>query len=41
MQNLADLDKIDRQIDKVKKILVNYRDRYLKDAIHFPGGSRS
>ena len=38
MQNLADLDKIDRQIDKVKKILVNYRDRYLKDAIHFPGG---
>jgi TetR/AcrR family transcriptional regulator, transcriptional repressor for nem operon len=38
IQNLANLDKVDRQIDKVKKILENYRDRYLKDAVHFPGG---
>jgi AcrR family transcriptional regulator len=38
IQILADLDKVDRQIDKVKKILENYRDRYLKDAVHFPGG---
>jgi TetR/AcrR family transcriptional repressor of nem operon len=38
IQNLADVDKVVRQIDKVKKILVNYRDRYLKDAVHFPGG---
>ncbi|MCX5839656.1 MAG: TetR/AcrR family transcriptional regulator [Deltaproteobacteria bacterium] len=38
IQNLADLDKADRQIDKVKKILTNFRDRYLKDAVHFPGG---
>jgi TetR/AcrR family transcriptional repressor of nem operon len=38
IQNLADIDKVDRQIDKVKKILVNFRDRYLKDAVHFPGG---
>ena len=38
IQNLADLDKIDRQIDKVKKFLTNYRDHYLKDAVNFPGG---
>jgi TetR/AcrR family transcriptional repressor of nem operon len=38
IQNLADIDKVDRQIDKVKKILTNFRDRYLKDAVHFPGG---
>jgi TetR/AcrR family transcriptional regulator, transcriptional repressor for nem operon len=38
IQNLANLDKAVRQIDKVKKILTNFRDRYLKDAVHFPGG---
>ncbi len=38
MQNLAGVDKADRQIDRLKKILVNFRDRYLKDAVHFPGG---
>jgi AcrR family transcriptional regulator len=37
-QNLANLDKAERQVDKVKKILTNFRDRYLKDAAHFPGG---
>jgi AcrR family transcriptional regulator len=38
IQNLADLDKSDRQIDRLKKILTNFRERYLKDAVHFPGG---
>jgi TetR/AcrR family transcriptional regulator, transcriptional repressor for nem operon len=38
IENLADVDKMHRQIDKVKKVLVNFRDRYLKDAVHFPGG---
>jgi len=38
MQNLAGVDKADRQIDRLKKILANFRDRYLKDAVHFPGG---
>lgn len=38
IQNLANIDKVVRQIDKVKKILTNFRDRYLKDAVHFPGG---
>jgi len=38
MQNLAGVDEADRQIDRLKKILANFRDRYLKDAVHFPGG---
>ncbi|OPY92869.1 MAG: HTH-type transcriptional repressor NemR [Syntrophaceae bacterium PtaU1.Bin231] len=38
LQNLADVDKEDREIDRLKKILANFRDRYLKDAVHFPGG---
>ena len=37
-QNLAGLDKVARHIDKVKKILLNFQNRYLKDSVHFPGG---
>jgi TetR/AcrR family transcriptional regulator, transcriptional repressor for nem operon len=37
-KNLKGLDQIDRPIEKVVRILENYRDRYLKDAEHFPGG---
>jgi AcrR family transcriptional regulator len=37
-KNLKGLDQIDRPIEKVIRILQNYRDRYLKDADHFPGG---
>ena len=37
-RNLADLDDISRPIDKVKKLLENYRDNYLADLGHFPGG---
>jgi AcrR family transcriptional regulator len=38
IQHLANIDKVVRQIDKVKKILLNFKDRYMKDAVHFPGG---
>ncbi len=37
-KNLEGLNKIDRPIEKVIRILQNYRDRYLKDTDHFPGG---
>jgi TetR/AcrR family transcriptional repressor of nem operon len=37
-KNLNGLAKIDSPIEKVIRILKNYRDRYLKDADHFPGG---
>jgi AcrR family transcriptional regulator len=37
-KNLKGLDQIDRPIEKVMRILQNYRDRYLKDTDHFPGG---
>ena len=37
-QTLADLDKIDSPVGKIEKLLENYRDRYLKDTITFPGG---
>ncbi len=37
-KTLYGLDKIDSPIDKIKKFLENYRDRYLKDSINFPGG---
>jgi AcrR family transcriptional regulator len=36
--NLNGLDELERPIDKVKKLLKNYRDRYLKDDRNFPGG---
>jgi TetR/AcrR family transcriptional regulator, transcriptional repressor for nem operon len=37
-QTLADIDTIDSPVGKIEKILENYRDRYLKDNITFPGG---
>lgn len=37
-QNLAGLDQIEKPVAKVKKLLENYRDRYLKDKKTFPGG---
>ena len=37
-RNLEGLDRIENPVEKVKKLLVNYRDRYLKDADTFPGG---
>ena len=37
-QNLAGLDQIEKPVAKVKKLLGNYRDRYLKDKKTFPGG---
>lgn len=35
---LYGLDDIESPINKIKKLLENYRDRYLKDDINFPGG---
>lgn len=35
---LHGLDEVESPVGKVIKILENYRDRYLKDAEHFPGG---
>ena len=35
---LNGLDEIDSPVGKIKKLLENYRDRYLKDDYHFPGG---
>jgi len=37
-KNLAGLDQIDKPTQKVIKLLENYRDLYLKDFTHFPGG---
>ncbi len=37
-RNLQGLDEISRPIDKVIKILENYRDNYLADSENFPGG---
>ena len=37
-KNLKGLDQIDRPLEKVIRILQNYRDRYLKDTDDFPGG---
>jgi TetR/AcrR family transcriptional repressor of nem operon len=37
-QVLADIDKIDSPVGKIEKALENYRDRYLKDTVNFPGG---
>jgi TetR/AcrR family transcriptional repressor of nem operon len=36
--NLADLDQIEKPVEKLKKLLENYRDRYLKDTTKLPGG---
>ena len=37
-RNLAGLDQLDRPLDKITKLLENYRDHYLTDAENFPGG---
>jgi TetR/AcrR family transcriptional regulator, transcriptional repressor for nem operon len=37
-KNLAGLDQIEKPVEKVKKLLMNYRDLYLKDNNNFPGG---
>jgi AcrR family transcriptional regulator len=37
-KNLLGLDEIESPTGKIKKLLENYRDRYLKDTENFPGG---
>jgi AcrR family transcriptional regulator len=37
-RNLAGLDQIEDPVDKIKQILDNYFERYLKDSKKFPGG---
>lgn len=37
-RNLLELDLLDSPVAKLGKLLANYRDRYLKDAVNFPGG---
>ena len=37
-RNLFGLDETDKPVEKVKTLLRNYRDRYLKDRENFPGG---
>ena len=37
-KNLSNLDQIENPLEKIKKLLENYKDRYLKDADNFPGG---
>ena len=37
-RNLAGLDEIEKPVEKVKTLLRNYKDRYLKDRETFPGG---
>ncbi|HOO37812.1 MAG TPA: TetR/AcrR family transcriptional regulator [Deltaproteobacteria bacterium] len=37
-KNLAGVDEIGHPLDKIKKLLQNYRDRYLPDSENLPGG---
>jgi TetR/AcrR family transcriptional repressor of nem operon len=37
-RNLEGLKELDRPMEKIKKLLENYRDRYLADSENFPGG---
>ena len=37
-RNLNGLDEVEDSIGKIKKLIANYRDRYLLDAENFPGG---
>jgi AcrR family transcriptional regulator len=37
-RNLQGLDEINEPIDKIIRLLENYKDRYLLDAENFPGG---
>ncbi|MFH1092513.1 MAG: TetR family transcriptional regulator C-terminal domain-containing protein, partial [Pseudomonadota bacterium] len=37
-KTLAGLESLDKPLDKIMKLLGNYRDSYLKDNENFPGG---
>jgi AcrR family transcriptional regulator len=37
-KNFSNLDEIENPLEKIKMLLENYKDRYLKDADNFPGG---
>jgi len=37
-KNLTGLDKIEDPLKKIVKLLENYKEQYLKDSDHFPGG---
>ena len=37
-KTLWSLDQIESPIERVKRLLMNYKDRYLKDSADFPGG---
>lgn len=37
-RNLMGLNEVESPVNKIRKLLENYRDRYLKDAENFPGG---
>lgn len=37
-RNLAGLDQVARPLDKIRKLLENYRDLYLSDSENLPGG---
>ncbi len=37
-RTLDGLDRIENPVEKIRRLLENYRDRYLKDTVHFPGG---
>jgi AcrR family transcriptional regulator len=37
-RNIEDLSRIEDPIKKIKQLIVNYRDHYLKDSENFPGG---
>ena len=37
-RNLDGLQQVERPVEKIKKLLANYREKYLADAENFPGG---
>ena len=37
-KNLCGLEEIKSPVEKIRRLLLNFRDRYLKDAENFPGG---
>ena len=37
-KNFSNLDEIENPLEKIKMLLENYKDRYLKDTDNFPGG---
>ena len=38
LKNLDGLEQIENAVEKIERLLKNYRDRYLKDSLNFPGG---